>query len=172
MAVDDDDGSLGQERGHGGGLLGVHTYSNKTLPVFAGGRGAGAVFEQARGGEGDAFDYGGGGHFGLLGGDRWGDERDGLGGIGERSAGGGKIEGKNLLNGEFLGDEDAIEAFEREGSFAIEEVGDVSLLKAGLLGETRSGEATGIDAADQFEPQELLEIGKVHFWLTSVSPFA
>lgn len=169
VTVDDDDRSLGEEGGHGGGLVGVDADGDEAMPVFAGGGGAGAIFEEARGGEGDAFDDGGGRDFGLLDGDGRGDEGDGLGGVCGWGSGGGEMEGEDLLDGEFLCGEDAVEAFEGEGSFAIEEVGDVGLLEAGLLGKTSSGEGTGFDAADEFQPQEFLEVGEVHLWQTRVS---
>jgi hypothetical protein len=40
---------------------------------------------------------------------------------------GGDLKGEDLIDGEVLGGEDAVEAFEGEGSFAVEEVGDVRL---------------------------------------------
>ena len=66
------------------------------------------------------------------------------------------------MDGEVLGGEDAIETLEREGAFAIEEVRDVGLAKAGLLGEPGAGEDVGVDATDEFEPKALVEVGEVH----------
>jgi hypothetical protein len=61
-----------------------------------------------------------------------------------------------------LGGEDAVEAFEGEGALAVEEVGDVGLLKAGLLGEAAAGEDAALDAAEEFEAEKFVQVLKVH----------
>ena len=75
---------------------------------------------------------------------------------------GGDFEWEDLVDGEVLGGEDAVEAFEGEGAFAIEEVGDMGLLKAGLMGDAAAGEDAAFDAAEEFEADEFVQILKVH----------
>ncbi len=70
--------------------------------------------------------------------------------------------GQDLLDREILCGEDAIETVEREGSLAVEEVRDVGLAKACLLGEARTGEGVVADTADEFEAKVLVQIGEVH----------
>jgi hypothetical protein len=41
--------------------------------------------------------------------------------------GGGEVERQNLVDGEVLRGEDAVETFEGERAFAVEEIGDVRL---------------------------------------------
>ena len=53
----------------------------------------------------------------------------GLGGVG-----GLNFDGEELIDGDVLGCEDAVEAFEGERAFSVEEVRDMRLLKARLLG--------------------------------------
>ncbi len=108
VAVEDDDGALGEEGGHGGGLLGIDADGDEAVPVFAGGGGAGAVFKEARGGEGNAFDDSRRGDFGLLDGDGGGNEGDGLGWVRREGSGGSEVERKDLLDGEFLSGEDTV----------------------------------------------------------------
>jgi hypothetical protein len=61
----------------------------------------------------------------------------GLGGDGGSGCGdggdGSDLEGKDLLDAEVLGGEDAIQALERKRALAIEEVGDVGLGQQGRL---------------------------------------
>jgi hypothetical protein len=73
-----------------------------------------------------------------------------------------EIDWEDLIDGEVLRGEDAVEAFEGEGSFAIEEVGDVGLLEAGLLREAALGESTAFDAPGKFEAKEFVQFLKVH----------
>jgi hypothetical protein len=58
--------------------------------------------------------------------------------------------------------QDAVEAFEREGSFAIEEIGYMGLLEAGLMGETTAGEDATFDATEQFKAKKFMQVLKVH----------
>ena len=67
-----------------------------------------------------------------------------------------------MINGEFLGGKDAVESLERERALAIQKIRDVSLLKARLLGETGTGERSPLDAAQQFESEQFVEILEVH----------
>ncbi len=58
--------------------------------------------------------------------------------------------------------EDAVEAFEGERAFAVEEIRDVGLLEAGLLGEPRTSEGAAFDAAKEFKAKEFVKVLKVH----------
>jgi hypothetical protein len=128
VAVEDGDGSGGEERFHGGGLLGVGADGEKALPVGVASGGAGAVVVQAGGGDLDGFDDGGSGDAGLVHGGGGGDDGDDFDGVaGRDGSSGGEVEREDLVDGEFLRGEDAVETFEGEGALAVEEVGDVSL---------------------------------------------
>jgi len=165
VAVEDGDGSGGKERVHGGGLQGVGADGEEALPVGVAGGGAGAVVVQAGGGDLNGFNDRGGVDSGVVHGGGGGDDGDDLNGLasgGWRRCGGGEFERKEVFDGEVLRGEDAVEAFEGESAFAIEEVGDVSLLEAGLLGETAAGQGSAFDAAEEFETEELVEVLKVH----------
>ena len=52
-----------------------------------------------------------------------------------------------MLDGEALGDEDAVEALEGEGTLAVDEIRYVGLLEAGLTGKLSAGEGAVFDAA-------------------------
>ena len=67
-----------------------------------------------------------------------------------------------MLDGELLRGQYSVETFEGEGAFSVEEVRDVSLLEAGLLGEAASGEVASIDSSLEFEPKEFMKVLKVH----------
>jgi hypothetical protein len=169
MAIEDGDGSRGDDGIHRGGLLGVGADGEEALPVSVGGGGAGTVVVEARGGDLDGFDDGCGRDAGLVHGGGGGDDRNDLGGVaGGDGSGGGEVEGKNLLDVEVLCGEDTVEAFEREGALAVEEVRDMSLLETGLLGETAAGESTVFDTPKEFKSQEFVEILKVHIFLCSM----
>jgi hypothetical protein len=109
-------------------LLGVGADGEEALPVGVANGGAGAVVVEARGGDLDGFDDGGRGDAGLVhggGGGDYGDDLDGVTGLDGGCSG--EVEREDLVYGEVLGGEDAVEAFEGESSFAVEEVGDVGL---------------------------------------------
>lgn len=166
VAVEDADGSGAEERVHGGGLLGVSTDGEEALPVGVFGGGAGAVVVEARGGDLEGFDNRARGDASVVHSDGGGDDgynfcgiTDGLRG-GRR--GGGQIDGEKLFYSNILRGEDAVQTFEREGAFAIKEVGNVRLLEAGLLGETAAGEGTALDAAEKFETEEFVEVLEGH----------
>jgi hypothetical protein len=76
--------------------------------------------------------------------------------------GGGEVQRQDLVDGEILRGEDAVEAFERERALSIEEVGDMRLLKACLLGEAAAGEGPALDAAEEFQAEEFVEVLEVH----------
>ena len=166
MAVEDSDGSGGEERIHRGGLLGVGADGEEALPVRVFGGRAGAVVVEARGGDVEGFDDGGGDDARVVhggGGGDDGDSFDGIAGDGaSRGRGGGEIDGEELVDGKALRSEDAVEAFERKGSLAVEEVGDVCLLEAGLVSEAAAGEGAAFDAAVEFETEEFVKVLKVH----------
>ena len=131
VAVEDGDGTGGDEGVHGGGLLGVGTDGEEALPVGMFGGRAGAVVVQAGGGDLDGFDDGGWGDAGLVHGGGGGDDGNDLYGFaglgGDGRVGGGEVERQNLVDSEVLRGEDAVEAFEGERAFAVEEVRDVGL---------------------------------------------
>ena len=87
---------------------------------------------EARGGDLDRFNHGRGGDARVVHGDGRGDDGDDFDWVGGWlwRSGGGEFEREDLLDREVLGFEDAVKAFEGEGPFAIEEVGDVGLLKS------------------------------------------
>jgi hypothetical protein len=89
VAVEDGDGSGGDERVHGGGLLGVGADGEEALPVGVPGGGAGAVVVKARGGDLDGFDDGSGRDAGLVHGGGGGDDGDDLDGVAGLGGGGG-----------------------------------------------------------------------------------
>jgi len=135
MAVEDCDGAGRDEGVHGGGLLGVGADGEEALPVGLGGGGTdavGVIAVEAGGGDGDGFDDGGGGDAGVVHGGGRGDDGDDLDGFAGSSWEGGlrggegvqgvNFQGKDLVDGEVLRGEDAVEAFEGERAFAVEEV--------------------------------------------------
>jgi hypothetical protein len=79
VTVEDGDGSGGDERVHGGGLLGVGTDGEEALPLGVTGCGSGAVVVEAGGGDVDGFDDGGGGDAGVVHGGGGGDDGDDVG---------------------------------------------------------------------------------------------
>ena len=81
----------------------------------------------------------------------------GLGGVG-----GLNFDGEELIDGDVLGCEDAVEAFEGEGALAVEEVGDVGLLESCLVGEARAGEGSAFDAAEELDAKEFVQVLEVH----------
>jgi len=158
------EGSGGEEGFHGGGLLGVGADGEEALPVGVTSGGAGAIVVEAGGGDLDGFDDGGGGDAGLVHGGGGGDDRDdfdGVAGLVGRG-GSGEVEGEELVDGEVLGGENAVEAFEGEGTLLVEKIGDVGLLEASLLGETSAGEGAALDAAEEFEANEFVQVLEVH----------
>ena len=82
--------------------------------------------------------------------------------VGLRGVGGLEFDGEELVDCDVLGGEDAVEAFEGEGSFAVEEIRDVRLLETCLPGEVRAGEHSAFDAADEFKSEELVQVLEVH----------
>ncbi len=135
VAIEEEGGAGGGARGHGGGVVCVHLDEHEAAPFGAGGVAIGAeAFEEgffefeevANVVLGDA---------GAGGGDGGVDEED----VVELAVGGGEDGGafvdfggvEEVEDGEFEDGEDAVEAFEGEGAFFVEEVGDVGLLKAG-----------------------------------------
>jgi hypothetical protein len=134
VAVEDGDGAGRDEGVHGGGLLGVGADGEETLPVGVLCGWAGAIVVEAGGGDLDGFDDGRGRDAGIVHGGGGRDDGNDLGGIagvggdgGLRGREGVDFEGEDLVDSEVLRGEDAVEAFEREGAFLIEEVRDVGL---------------------------------------------
>ena len=119
VAIEDGDGAGGDERVHGGGLLGIGSDGEEALPVGVASGGAGTVgviAVQAGGGDLDGFDDGRWGDAGLVHGSGGGDYGNDLGGIGSLGWGGGLVSGEverqELVDGEILRGQDAVEAFE------------------------------------------------------------
>lgn len=168
VAVEDGDGAGGDEWVHGRGLMCVGADGEEALPVGVFGGGAGAIVMQARGGDLNGFDDGGRGDAGFVHGGRGrddGDDLDGAAGVGWSGRRWGEsvdVKGQKLVDGKVLRGEDAVEAFERKGPFFIEEVGDVGLLKSGLLGESAAGEDAAFDAALKFDAEKFVQVLKVH----------
>jgi hypothetical protein len=139
VSVEDSDVARDEERIHGGGLLDVGPDGEEALPVCAAGGGAGTVVVQAGGGDLDGFDDGGWSDAGLVHGGGRGDDGNNfywVAGL-DGSRGGSEVEWEDLIDGEVLRGEDAVEAFEREGALAVEEVGDVGLQLIGSMGYCR-----------------------------------
>jgi hypothetical protein len=136
VTIEDGNGAGGDERVHGGGLLGVGADAEEALPMSVFGRGAGAVVLQAGGGDLDGFDDGCSGDAGLIhggGGRDDGDDLDGVAGLdGDGGLGGGEVERQDLVDAEILRGEDAVETFEGKRAFTVEEVRDVGLAMQGL----------------------------------------
>jgi hypothetical protein len=134
VAVEDGDCAGGDERVHGGGLLGVGADGEEALPLCVGGGGAdavGVIAVESGGGDLDGFDESRWIDAGLVHGGRGrddGDDLDRVAGVGgDGGLGCGEVDGENLIDGEVLRGEDAIEAFEGEGAFAVEEIRDMGL---------------------------------------------
>ena len=92
---------------------------------------------QARGGDLDGFNDGCGGDADLVHGGGGGDDGNDLcwvAGLGRDGGLRGDVERQNLVDAEILRGEDAVEALEGEGTFAVEEVRDVRLVKRGDAG--------------------------------------
>jgi hypothetical protein len=136
MAVEDGDGAGRDERIHGGGLLGVGADGEEALPVGVFGRRAGAIVVEAGGGNLDGFNNGCGGDADLVHGGGGGDDGDDFYGVAgwNGGLGGGELEREDLVDGEVLGGEDAVEAFEGEGTFLVEEIRDMGLVERGDAG--------------------------------------
>jgi hypothetical protein len=166
VAVEDDDGAGSDEGLHGGGLLGVGADGDEALPVAAAGPGAGSVVVEARGGDLEGFDLGLGADGRLVHGGGGRDDGDGLEGAGDGWRGGCvELERKDLFDGERLRGEDAVEAFEREGTFFIKEVGDVRLPESGLPGEAGARQRTLLNPPDKLLPEGFVEVLKCHLWI-------
>jgi hypothetical protein len=160
VAIHNDGGTGGEERFHGRGLVGIERDGEVALPVGALGRWAGAIFAQARGrkmenpgaiGENAGVMQDSGGR---------GDGNDGCLWSGE--AVGDAFEGDELLDGDILGGEDAVKAFDGEEAAAVEDVGDVSLAKTCLAGEESAGENSAVDTAKEFKAKMFVHVPKVH----------
>lgn len=161
VAIEDDDGATGEKGGHGSGLFCVDADGEEAQPLSTtGGRARGPALKPGEG-EVKRLDDGGGGDAGLRKGGRRGDDGD-TGDCICRSAGRVEIKRQKLVDGELLGGEDAVQAFEGEGAAAVEEVRDMGLLEAGELGEAGAGEDAGLDAACEFLTEEFVEVCEVH----------
>jgi hypothetical protein len=104
----------------------------------------------------NGFDDRSGTNLGFIHSGGGGDNGDCVDGIGGRWGGSAEIKGHDLIHGEVLRSENSVESFERERTFAIEEVGDVRLLKACLPSEAGSGKAAEFDTAKKLEAEKLV----------------
>ena len=151
VTIEHGDGAGGDEGVHGGGLLRVGADGQEALPMGVPGGGAGAVVVEARGGDLDGFDDGGGGDACLVHGGGGRDDGNDLGWVAGMGREGGlcgvEIDRQNLIDGEILRGENAVESFEGEGAFAIEEIGDMGLLEPSLLGEPTASKCAAFDAS-------------------------
>jgi hypothetical protein len=147
-------------------LLGVGADREEALPVGVLGGGTGSIVVEAGCGDLDGFDDGGGEDARVVHGGGGRDDGNGLDRIAvfEEGWSGGcvEVEREYVFDGEFLRGQDAVESFEREGAFSVEEIGDVGLLEAGLMGEATAGEETTVDAPKEFKPKEFVKVLKVH----------
>lgn len=69
---------------------------------------------------------------------------------------------EEIEHGQMLNGEDAVHAFETEAALAIEEVGDVGLLEAGLLGQTEAGEIAFVDTLPKSIAEIVLQDSEFH----------
>ena len=69
---------------------------------------------------------------------------------------------EQVEHGEVLHDKDFVHTFEAEAAFPIEEIGNVGLFEAGLVGELETGEMTGINALPKGLAKVLLQNAKFH----------
>jgi len=164
MAVEEQQGAGHKSGMHGLGFLGVELDEDKALPggTVAPGFGTEAA-QEALLELIDLLDV------------HAGDERlCGKGGVGEddvvefvsagRNDGGAFVDFggiEQVEDGEVLDLEDFVHAFEAESALAVEEIGDVSLFKSGLLSKFESGQFAGFDAL----PENVTEILLQHFEL-------
>src|SRR5580700_1708532 len=70
-----------------------------------------------------------------------------------------QIEHRKMLDGE-----DAVHAFEAEAAFAIQEVGDMSLLESSLFSEAEAGQIAFFDAFPESFAQVFLQHSEFHIW--------
>ena len=163
MAVEDDKRPRLQQWLHRGGLLGIRANGDEALPFGVLPSGAGAIVAQPGGGDLEGLDDGGGGDACLVhsGGGR--DDRNNLHGVAGKFGGDGvEFQRQNLLHGKALRGKDTVEAFEREGAFTVEEVGDVRLLEPRLAGQQAAGQRALFDAPEEFLAEEFVKILEVH----------
>ncbi len=69
---------------------------------------------------------------------------------------------EEIEDGEMLDGEDPIHAFEAEAALAVQEVGDVSLLESGLLGQAKSGEIAVFNAFPKSIAKIFLQDAEFH----------
>ncbi len=70
-----------------------------------------------------------------------------------------QIEHREMLDGQ-----DTIHAFKAETALAVQKIGDVSLLEAGLLGQAKSGEIAFLDAFPESIAKIFLQDTELHGW--------
>lgn len=166
MAVDEERGAGKQARIHAHSFAGVHFNYYEAFPLLAIAFNFGFQFLEKCLLEFQNFFHVHAGEQGLSGGDGSIGEKDILklvvtgGQDGSAFVDFGGIE--EIENGKVLNGEDAIHAFETEAAFAIEEVGDVSLLEPGLLGQTEAGEIAFLDTLPKSIAEIVLQNSEFH----------
>ena len=81
----------------------------------------------------------------------------------ERATGeGGKSGGEQVKDGKILGRQDAVKAFQTEGTLSIEKIGDVCLLEFCRRGQSGTGQESSIDAAKDFQPKIFTKSIEIH----------
>ncbi len=163
MTIQYDDGSRNDHRLHGGGLLFVGAYSKEALPPCALQGWTGVVVLEPGHGDMNGFDDRSRPNLGFIHCGRRRYNGDGIDRIGRRRGRRrAELKGHYLIHGEVLRCEDAVKPVERQGTFSIEEIGDVGLTEARLPCQTGSGEGTEFNTAEEFETEEFVEILKIH----------
>jgi hypothetical protein len=144
--------------------LGIGADGEKALPMGVLRVGARTIVLKPGGGDVNGLDDRAGTDLGFVHSGRGRDDGDCVDGIGGgRGVGcGEELKRHDLIDGELLRGEDAVEAFERKSALAIEEVGDMGLSESGLSRETGSGESSKFDPTEEFETEKLVEILKIH----------
>jgi len=166
MSVKEHGGSGGEAGMHGAGIGGVDGDEHEALP--AGAVAPGFRFEPAQKAFLDLEDF-----FHLPGGDQG--LGGGDGGVGEddvlefvfagRQDGGALVDFggiEQVEHREVLHGQDFVHSFQAQAAFVVEEVRDMSLLEAGLAGESQAGQFSGRNAIAQDLAQILLQDPELH----------
>ncbi len=166
MAVEEQGGS-GNEAGiHGEGLPGIELDEDEAEPGGAIAFGFG--LELAQEGLFEFEDLGDlhGGDEGVGSGDGGIGEQDVFKGVGAGGKDGGTLVDfgriEQVEDGKMLDGKDFVHAFEAKATFAVEEIGDVGLFEAGLLGEAESGQFTCFDAVPKDFSKIILQDFELH----------
>src|SRR5579871_858183 len=166
MAVEKQGGSGHEAGNHRKGLPGIELDKDETEPGGAIALGFGP--ELAEEGLLELEDLGDlhGGDEGLGGSDGGLGQQDVLKGVGAGGKDGGALvyfcRIEEVEDGKVLDGKDFVHAFEAETTFAVEEIGDMGLFEAGLLGEAESGQFTCFDAVPEDFSKVILQDFELH----------